>query len=187
MIHPYDYNLVKPLLANIGEECPKYTSRPSLVNAPGYNAMVGARRTRLDAEMSVANEMRKPARKLSAQRSSPKKPRHKKSRTQQDIKEQEEGSPIPVDVELPAVECNGSSFPTMTVQMLKCVKSNEHMWANANDVCKILPSIFEHGVTVDMVSTKKACKMGADDVAETDDDNGGDAAESVHAASEIEA
>ena len=118
-----------------------------------------------DADVST----RKPARKLFAQRSSPKKPRRQKRRTQQEINEQKEGPPVQIDVELPAVECNGSSFPSMTVKMLKStVQVTEHVWVGTNDVCKVMQFIYEHGVTSDMVSTKKAYKRGADRAADTE-------------------
>eukprot|EP00959_Pyramimonas_sp_CCMP1952_P115328 2410513-Pyramimonas_sp.AAC.1 len=54
--------------------------------------------------------------------------------------------------------------------MLKSTaKVTEHAWVDTNDVCKVMEFIYEHGVTAEMVSTKKAYnKRGADCAADTE-------------------
>ena len=161
LMHPYDYSLIKALLQKSGETCPKSTSRPSLANTPGYKALLAARGGSPDeAEPPAAG---KPKRKLFAQRSSPK--RKPKRRSQMEIKEQKVGPPIPIEVHLPAVVLDdGSEFTECTVQMLKRWKSTDGVWVNASDgsICKAVQFVRAHGMTVDMLMTKREYKRAAD-------------------------
>ena len=154
LMHPYDLSLIRALLQNSDEACPKSTSRPSLANTPGYKALLAAR---------GEHHGGKPKRKLFAQRSSPK--RKPKRRSQTEIKEQKDGPPIPVEVRLPAVALDdGSEFKECTVQMLKRWKSTEGVWINASDgsICNAVQFVRAHGITVDMLLTKRVYKRAAD-------------------------
>ena len=154
LMHPYDLSLIRALLQNSDEACPKSTSRPSLANTPGYKALLAARGDHHGG---------KPKRKLFAQRSSPK--RKPKRRSQTEIKEQKDGPPIPVEVRLPAVVLDdGSQFNECTVQMLKRWKSTEGVWINASDdsICNAVQFVRAHGITVDMLLTKRVYKRAAD-------------------------
>ena len=152
LMQPYDFSLIKALLQNSVEACPKSTSRPSLANTPGYKALLAAR----------GGEV-KPRRRLFAQRSSPK--RKPKRRSQKEIKEQKDGPPIPIEVRLPAVVLDdGSKFEECTVQMLKRWKSTDGVWVNASDdsICHAVQFVAAHGITVNMLMTKRAYKRATD-------------------------